>query len=97
NDINGDVLLELDHEILRELKIWSISDRLRLLAAVRSLLKLCAGDNLHYHSINKYAKEPISPETDKFPITISRSNSRTRARSNSTNRGHYSPSLPSAN
>ncbi|KAF0505323.1 Pkinase-domain-containing protein [Gigaspora margarita] len=99
NDINGDVLLELDHEILKELRIRSIGDRLRLLNAVRSLLKLCAGNNLPYHSIFKYAKEPVSPETDKFPISISRSNSnaRVRARSNSSNRGHYSPNLTSIN
>ncbi|CAG8750717.1 10966_t:CDS:10, partial [Dentiscutata erythropus] len=95
NDINGDVLLELDHEILKELKIRSIGDRLRLLNAVRSLLKICAGNNLPYHSIIKYAKEPNSPETDKFPISLSRSNSnaRARTRSNSTNRG-YSPKIP---
>ncbi|CAG8851794.1 10650_t:CDS:2, partial [Racocetra persica] len=33
NDINGDVLLELDHEVLKELKIRSIGDRIRLIAA----------------------------------------------------------------
>ncbi|CAG8794156.1 569_t:CDS:10, partial [Dentiscutata erythropus] len=99
NDINGDVLLELDHEILKELKIRSIGDRLRLLNAVRTLLKICAGNNLPYHSIVKYAKVCFLIfvySSYTFPISLSRSNSnvRSRTRSNSTNRG-YSPSLPS--
>jgi hypothetical protein len=47
NDINGDVLLELDHDILKELKIKSIGERIRILLAVKSLLKSCMGTNIH--------------------------------------------------
>ncbi|CAH1763228.1 6504_t:CDS:10 [Entrophospora sp. SA101] len=36
NDITGDVLLEIDHEVLKELKIRSIGDRIRLLVAEQS-------------------------------------------------------------
>ncbi|CAG8493761.1 7045_t:CDS:10 [Paraglomus occultum] len=34
NDITGDVLLELDHQLLKELQIASIRDRIKLLAAI---------------------------------------------------------------
>ncbi|CAG8795909.1 5545_t:CDS:10, partial [Cetraspora pellucida] len=102
NDINGDVLLELDHEVLRELKIRSIGDRIRLIAAVRNLLKICAGNNC---STIKYPKDTNSPENEKIKSTLSRSNSNSRVlarsnsnsrmvmRSNSTNRGNkdYKP------
>ncbi|CAI2186005.1 3755_t:CDS:10 [Funneliformis geosporum] len=55
NDINGDVLLELDHEILKELRIRSIGERVRILLAVKTLLKCCVGNTAPYvHSIKYY-------------------------------------------
>lgn len=54
NDINGDVLLELDHEILKELKIRSIGERVRILLAVKALLKCCAGNTVPYVNPIKY-------------------------------------------
>ncbi|CAG8748905.1 17682_t:CDS:1, partial [Racocetra fulgida] len=39
------VLLELDHKALKELKISSIGDRIRLLTAVRRLINISAKNN----------------------------------------------------
>ncbi|CAG8604437.1 2432_t:CDS:2, partial [Scutellospora calospora] len=81
------VLLEIDHEVLRELNIRSIGDRVRLLAAVRNLLKTCAGNNLNYSAI-KYPKDNNLSENEKAKNTLSRSNSNSRVlvRSNSNPR-----------
>ncbi|PKY39754.1 Pkinase-domain-containing protein [Rhizophagus irregularis] len=68
NDINGDVLLELDHEILKELKIKSIGERIRILLAVKSLLKSCMGNNIYSKLLYK---ELSTPETDKFSFSMS--------------------------
>nr|CAG8511205.1 8855_t:CDS:10 [Entrophospora candida] len=87
NDITGDVLLEIDHEVLKELKIRSIGDRIRLLVAVKSLLKTCLSNNIinNHNNHNSYSirypyyKEQSSPENDRFPIpSLSRSNSNSR-------------------
>ncbi|GBC03541.1 hypothetical protein RclHR1_05190005 [Rhizophagus clarus] len=86
NDINGDVLLELDHEILKELKIKSIGERIRILLAVKSLLKSCMGNNTHSKLLYK---ESSTPETEKFsfPMSLTRSDSLPKViRKNSTNR-----------
>ena len=37
HDIRGDILLELDHDTLRELNVASVGDRLRILSAVKAL------------------------------------------------------------
>ncbi|CAG8492937.1 10194_t:CDS:10 [Racocetra fulgida] len=66
---------ELDHEVLKELKIRSIGDRIRLIAAVRNLLKICAGNN---YSTVKYPKDTNSSENEKIKSTLSRSNSNSR-------------------
>ncbi|CAG8664532.1 6981_t:CDS:10, partial [Acaulospora morrowiae] len=89
NDINGDVLLEIDYKELKELNIDSIGDRVRILSAVRNLLKICADSNHPYYMSINYSKELNSPELDRFPMTLSRSDSNSRrvTRINSTNKG----------
>ncbi|CAB4445937.1 unnamed protein product [Rhizophagus irregularis] len=101
NDINGDVLLELDHDILKELKIRSIGERVRILLAVKALLKCCAGNTVPYANPIKYyiPKDLGSPDSDRFPSlsrsnskasTISRSNSTSSSRNNNNNNNDYS-------
>ncbi|CAG8474800.1 5382_t:CDS:10 [Funneliformis caledonium] len=100
NDINGEVLLELDHDILKELKIRSVGDRIRMLLAVKSLLKICRGNIIYPYTPTKFlcrCKELSTPETDKFPTTLARSDSLPRiTRSNSSHRIN-SPKSPSSN
>ncbi|CAG8705045.1 3042_t:CDS:10 [Gigaspora margarita] len=94
NDINGDVLLEIDHEVLRELKIKSVGDRMRLIAAVRNLLKTCAGNSLNC-KYPKVVKITLSRSNSNSRVLVrSNSNPRMVMRSNSTSRGnkdHYKP------
>ncbi|CAG8489781.1 8041_t:CDS:10 [Acaulospora morrowiae] len=89
NDINGDVLLELDYNELKEMNIDSIGDRVRILSAVRNLLKICAESNHPYYMSINYSKELYSPELDRFPMTLSRSDSNSQrvTRINSINKG----------
>ncbi|CAG8599465.1 284_t:CDS:10, partial [Ambispora leptoticha] len=83
NDITGDVLLELDHQILKELNIVKIGDRVRILVAVKALLKSCI------NNIGRYPKENISPIFDRFPVQLTRSSSlpRNLTRTNSGRNG----------
>ncbi|RHZ44604.1 hypothetical protein Glove_718g60 [Diversispora epigaea] len=60
NDITGDVLLELNHQVLKEMNIKFIGDRIRILVAVKNLLKTCSINNpspyssysTYYYNIN---------------------------------------------
>lgn len=42
HDIRGDILLELDHDTLKEMSISSVGDRLRIINAVKALRLKCA-------------------------------------------------------
>lgn len=42
NNITGDVLLDLTHELLREMEINSVGERMRVLIAVKKLRKAMA-------------------------------------------------------
>ncbi|KAG8217919.1 Pkinase-domain-containing protein [Butyriboletus roseoflavus] len=42
HDIRGDILLELDHDTLKEMSISSVGDRLRIISAVKTLRLKCA-------------------------------------------------------
>ncbi|CAG8515736.1 6271_t:CDS:10 [Ambispora gerdemannii] len=94
NDITGDVLLELDHQILKELNIKKISERVRILVAVKALLKSCI-NNIGRHPKDTYSPITYSPILDRFPpmqLTRSSSMPRTLARSSSRNgRSEASP------
>ena len=45
NDIRGDILLELDHDALKEMGIVSIGDRLRIVNAVKTLRNMSSQHN----------------------------------------------------
>ncbi|CAI2167625.1 13677_t:CDS:10 [Funneliformis geosporum] len=99
NDITGEVLLELDHDILKELKIRSVGDRVRILLAVKSLLKICWGNNIY-----PYTPTPYTPtkflcrcKTDKFPTALVRSDSLPRITRSSSSHRINSPKSPSSN
>lgn len=47
NDIRGAALLQLNHAVLKEMGIHIVGDRLRLLAAIRALHKMCASGAGH--------------------------------------------------
>ncbi|CAJ0758581.1 5851_t:CDS:2, partial [Entrophospora sp. SA101] len=66
NDITGDVLLEIDHEVLKELKIRSIGDRIRLLVAEQSSPE------------NDRFPIPSLSRSNSNPRLVSRSNSANR-------------------
>ncbi|KAH9926195.1 uncharacterized protein B0H18DRAFT_876670 [Fomitopsis serialis] len=51
NDIRGDVLLELDQVILKEMGMTSVGDRLRVLNGVKSLRQRCSSANAALVSI----------------------------------------------
>ncbi|CAG8568003.1 2250_t:CDS:2 [Acaulospora colombiana] len=64
NDINGNVLLELDYEVLKEMNIGSIGDRVRVLSAVKSLLRMCVeSSHPNYFGLSKNY-------TDKIPVKL---------------------------
>jgi mitogen-activated protein kinase kinase kinase len=46
HDIRGDILLELDHDTLKEMRISSVGDRLRIVNAVKALRLRCTAPHL---------------------------------------------------
>ena len=57
NNINGEILLELDNAILKEMDIKTVGERVRILTAVRYLRQDCYNEMAYY---TRMAKVSIS-------------------------------------
>ncbi|GJE90806.1 Pkinase-domain-containing protein [Phanerochaete sordida] len=59
NDIRGDVLLELDQATLKEMGVFTVGDRIRIVAGVKALRQRCSS---HSPSAGSIASRPRSQE-----------------------------------
>ncbi|CAG8689297.1 3478_t:CDS:2, partial [Acaulospora colombiana] len=50
NDIRGDIILELDMDILKEIGITSVGDRTRIRTAIKELRRLCSGSSSSFQT-----------------------------------------------
>ncbi|KAF9075260.1 hypothetical protein BDP27DRAFT_1315780 [Rhodocollybia butyracea] len=80
NDIRGDILLELDQTTLQEMGISSIGDRLRILAAVKSL-RLRTAKSSSSPVVDPRAPSRLDLSADLKPLDPSEISPSTRKRS----------------
>jgi mitogen-activated protein kinase kinase kinase len=50
NDIRGDIILELDMDVLKEIGITSVGDRTRIRTAIKELRRLCSGSSSSFQT-----------------------------------------------